>query len=104
MTYLILPLFVFGVSVVINFMADFWTIDLDRVYEQRRVKSVFGESYEPRPRWQQFIMKPTIYFNVCMSSFWSAVCYFGLLGLSSFPEYILHSFTSAGLIYLINKL
>lgn len=94
MTYLLLILFVWGISKVINGFFDFFGYDIDFFYNDT--------GYEPRPLWQKFILKPTVYCNICMSSFWGSVAYWGLLNGRDWREWILHCVICAGAIFLMN--
>lgn len=84
MTYIIVIFYVFGVSIIIKSFFEFFGVYLDDLYNYT------GSNYEVRPLWQKFIMKPTIYCNVCMSSFWGSVCYWVHLQGSSVNEWVLH--------------
>lgn len=95
MTYLLLIAFVWGASKVISGLFDFFEYDLDIFYNYT--------GHEPRPLWQKFILKPTVYCNVCMSSFWGSICYWLLLQERSIPEWILHCVICAGAIWILNR-
>ncbi len=97
MTYILLIAFVWGVSKVISMTADFFGFDIDGFYH-------YKSDYLKRSEWQQFIMKPTIYCNVCMSSFWGTICYWLLLSGNSWQDWILHCVICAGAIWIINVL
>src|SRR5690606_1104095 len=103
MTAIYLIAFVWGISKVINSTAEFFDFDINYFYHWRTDRSYPAE-YSKRPKWQQFIIKPTIYCNVCMSSFWGSVCYWLLLQGRSIPEWILHCVICAGAIFIINRI
>ena len=83
MTYIIVILYVYGVSIIIKSFFEFFGVDLDLLYSH-------DKRMDQRPLWQRFIMKPTIYCNICMSSFWGSVCYWVHLQGSSVSEWVLH--------------
>lgn len=83
MTYIIVIFYVFGVSIIIKSFFEFFGVDLDMLYS-------YDKRMNRRPLWQKFIMKPTIYCNICMSSFWGSVCYWVHLQGSSVNEWVLH--------------
>ena len=91
MTYILLTAFVWGIGKVINGFFEFFDFDLEWFYTNR-------------PLWQKFILHPTIYCNICMSSFWGSVCYWLLLQGRSIPEWILHCVICAGAIFVINRI
>ena len=93
---IICALFVYGVSTVINGYAEFFDIDLERLYST-------GKDNFIRAKWQRFIMKPTFYCNVCMSSVWGSVYYVCMHGLTDPFQWIIHCIISAAIIYIINQ-
>lgn len=98
MTYIIVILYVFGVSRVIRGFFEFFGVDLDALYNYT------SPTFEIRPLWQKFIMKPTIYCDICMSSFWGSVCYWVHLQGSSVNEWVLHCVICAAGIFVINRI
>ena len=106
---LICAAFVYGVKAVINGYADFFGWNIERAYEwiDQETNPETNEWYaEPRPMWQKFILKPTIYCNVCMSSVWGSV-YFWAVHYDSanwITEWPLHMVCSAAIISIINKI
>lgn len=91
MTYILLTAFVWGIVKVINGFFEFFDFDPEWFYHNR-------------PRWQKFILSPTIYCNICMSSFWGSVCYWLLLQGRSIPGWIMHCVICAGAIFVINRI
>ena len=107
---LICAAFVYGVKAVLNGYFNFFNLNLDHFCEYRKPpKAVFSDPcwvYEERPLWQRFILKPTIYCNVCMSSVWGSV-YFWAVHYDSanwITEWPLHMVCSAAIISIINKI
>ena len=100
--------FVFGMSVVIDGYFEFFGDEnrKERFYNYRRPKTTPGffacEPFIDRPLWQKFILKPTIYCNVCMSSFWGTVYYWVLLQGDSWRHWIVFCVVCAGSIWFIN--
>src|SRR5690606_38183497 len=103
MTYILLTAFVWGIGKAINGFFEFFDIDIERIYEFRNWRESLP-FVEHRPLWQKFILRPTIYCNICMSSFWGSVCYWLLLQGRSIPEWIMHCVICAGAIFLINTI
>lgn len=102
-------LFVYGAKAVINGYCDFFGVDLDDFYEKTNreyVNDCIGEVYNIRPQWQKFILKPTIYCNVCMSSFWGSIYYWAIIGTIDHWFFIwpLHLIATAAIITLLNKI
>jgi len=95
--------FVFGVYVVIDGYFEFFGDEKskDQFYNYVKVKN---KSWRGRPLWQKFILKPTIYCNVCMSSFWGTVYYWLLLQGDSWRHWIVFCVVCAGAIWLINHI
>ena len=96
-----IALFVIGVKVVINGFWDFFSgyeNSLQRFYEYRNRNEI--PTY--RSKFGKFLLHPTIYCNVCMSSFWGTLCYWGILGGTMWNEWIYGCVISAGLIYIYN--
>jgi hypothetical protein len=98
-----IALFVIGVKVVIQ---GLWTFFF---YERFSSIEFFMEHKNadtarpyPRPKLEQFLLHPTIYCNVCMSSFWCTICYWAILGGAMWNEWIYGCVISAGLIYIYN--
>src|SRR5690606_35506291 len=103
MTYILLTAFVWGVGKVINGFFEFFDFDIDYFYHWRTDRSYLAE-YSERPKWQKFILRPTIYCNICMSSFWGPICYWLLLQERSMTEWVLHCVICTGAIFIINRL
>ena len=99
---IICALFVYGVSTVIKGYAEFFDVDLDRVYSFMKPRNQC-EMMRDRPKWQRFIMKPTFYCNVCMSSVWGSAYYVCMHGLVDPLQWILHCVITAAIIYIINQ-
>lgn len=95
-TIFITALFVIGVKAVINGFFEFFGIEINQIYHWAQD--------DPRKTWQQFIMRPTIYCNVCMSSFWGTIGY--ILASTTFNtfEWILTCFSCAAIITIFNKI
>ena len=96
MTFIIVALFVMGVKVVINGVADHWRVDLDWLYDFAW-KSYGAEA----PMWWKTISKPLYYCNVCMSSVWGTVGYL-LTGWHSWQHWILHIVICAAIVSAVN--
>lgn len=102
-TYLILPLFVYGLHKIFYMLAEALHVDLDRFYYFgfKKPKCVVDE-YEPSFR--HLLLKPLFYCNVCMSSFWGTLCFFTLLGGVEWRVWILHCVVCAAVISLLNQI
>lgn len=102
---LICAAFVYGVKAVINGYADFFDFDLDNFYAFKNTKFA-PHAWRDRPQWQRFILKPTIYCNVCMSSVWGSVYFWAVHYHSAnwIVEWPLHMVCSAAIITIINKI
>ncbi len=89
-TIVITTLFVYGISIVVNGIAQFFNIDIDDIYA--RASKIL-----------RFVMHPTIYCNVCMSSFWGTIGY--VMACESFDtgQWLLTCVISAGLINIYNQ-
>ncbi len=88
--------YVYGSKIVIDSTLDFFDIDQDHTY--------LIANGQNRPRWQQFIMKPTFYCSTCMSSVHGAIFYFLLCGYTSFAQYAIIAICTAGIVeYLTFK-
>lgn len=109
---LICALFVYGVKAVIDGYALFFDLDFDYFYE---FKDTYPDLHKrvvrSRPKWQQFILKPTIYCNVCMSSFWGSVYYWSMyvneiitIEAEWYVVWPLHMVCSAAIITLFNQI
>jgi hypothetical protein len=104
---LICALFVYGVKAVIDGYALFFDLDFDYFYE---FKDTYPDLHKrvvrSRPKWQQFILKPTIYCNVCMSSFWGSVYYWATSYDAEywFIFWPIHMVCSAAIITLFNQI
>lgn len=84
-------MFVYGVNVVIHMTSDFFGYDIEDFFDRQ-------------PKWKQVFLKPTIYCNVCMSSFWGTIAYWFLLGESDPYFWVICCVCSAGIISIINNL
>jgi hypothetical protein len=106
---LLCALFVYGVKAVIDGYAWFFDWNIERFYEwQDPLENPKTNEWtaSPRPKWQQFILKPTIYCNVCMSSFWGSVYFWSMYYENDqwFIYWPLHMVCSAAIITLFNKI
>lgn len=108
MTYILLIAFVWGIGKVVHSFFEFFEWDYD-IY------------YQLAPLWLKFILKPTIYCNICMSSFWGLFFYYLILSPLntklmqsgydlpiflgySFGEAFAHCVICAGAIFVIDHL
>jgi hypothetical protein len=63
-TYILVAFFVLGVSAVINGFDDFFNIGISQAYDK---------AFQDDNLFLMFILRPTVYCNVCMSSFWGVI-------------------------------
>lgn len=87
---IIVSLFVFGVKSVFNGFFDFFDFDLMTFYERQN-------------KFVQFILRPTIYCNVCMSSFWGSLGYYLTFSEHNISTYVLTVVSCTTLIQIITK-
>jgi hypothetical protein len=91
-TYILVAFFVLGVSAVINGFDDFFNIGISQAYDRAN---------KDNNLFLMFILRPTVYCNVCMSSFWGVVGSL-VFGIHEPILIIAHCVISAAIITMYN--